>query len=411
MMHRILNIICLVLLCNVLSARDKVTFIDAVQKFSTDDILSAKADFEQLHKRDSTDDAVLYYLGLCEYSLKDFVSSEKHLKEACSIDSSNIWYLSSLASLYSSAGLPDKSAAICEKLIRMNPRSFRSAYTLTLIGDSKMAEHKDSAAISFYEQALEADPDYAPADFGKAEVYRLRNNFPAYFLSLGKIVGNQTVPAKMKSNYIQNIIKYMDSKFYWVWGEQLGKLVNSCLEQHPDDIQSRMNKIQICFIKRDTTGILEQCEAIVPLAKAAGDTTNLMAALSTIGDFSYMLGNHRKAFETFEDALRVSPDEAMILNNYAYFLSEDRIKLKKALKMSGRAIELEPDNATYLDTYGWILYLLKRYKDAKPHFKRAMIFGGKSSGVILEHYSKVLEALGEKDLSNYYRSLAENKEQ
>ena len=77
--------------------------------------------------------------------------------------------------------------------------------------------------------------------------------------------------------------------------------------------------------------------------------------------------------------------------------------------MSRTTIELEPDNATYLDTYGWIQYLLGKPKEAKPHFKRAMIYGGKDSAVVLEHYSIVLDALGEKDLSTYYRNLSEQK--
>ena len=77
--------------------------------------------------------------------------------------------------------------------------------------------------------------------------------------------------------------------------------------------------------------------------------------------------------------------------------------------MSRITIEEEPDNATYLDTYGWLLYLLKKPEEAKPYFKHAMIFGGKDSDVVLKHYSLVLEALGETDLATYYRILSENK--
>ena len=98
-----------------------------------------------------------------------------------------------------------------------------------------------------------------------------------------------------------------------------------------------------------------------------------------------------------------------MLNNYAYYLSLEGRKLRKALKMSRRTIELEPDNATYLDTYGWLLYLLHRPKEAKPYFKHAMLYGGKDSAVVLEHYSKVLEALGEQDLATYYKNLADQK--
>jgi hypothetical protein len=36
-----------------------------------------------------------------------------------------------------------------------------------------------------------------------------------------------------------------------------------------------------------------------------------------------------------------------------------------------------------------------------------MIYGGKESATTLEHYSIVLEALGEKELANVYKSQAE----
>ena len=106
---------------------------------------------------------------------------------------------------------------------------------------------------------------------------------------------------------------------------------------------------------------------------------------------------------------KADPDHASVLNNYAYYLSLERRKLGKALKMSRRAVELEPDNASYLDTYGWLLFLRHKPKEAKPFFKHAMLYGGKDSAVVLEHYSKVLEALGEKDLATYYMNLSRQK--
>ena len=77
--------------------------------------------------------------------------------------------------------------------------------------------------------------------------------------------------------------------------------------------------------------------------------------------------------------------------------------------MSRKTIDAEPDNVTYLDTYGWILYLLGRPADAKPYFKHAMMYGGKESATILRHYATVLEALGENDLAAVYRKQAEAK--
>lgn len=384
-------------------------FIDAVQSFSDGAYEKALSEFRQLHAKDTTDDAVLYYLGLCEFTTGDAKQAEEHLKQAWEADSTNSWYLSSLASLYNATGRPGLSADLCEKLLKMKPSTYRTAYTLTLIADRKVAVMQDSLALAYYEQALELDPEYAPAEIGRADMMRMKGNFPAFFLSLGKFLHNEAVMPEVKSGYMQEILQRMDSRFYWVWGEQIRTLVDECVEMHPDDVQSRINKLNIDYIQKDTVDIYKQCEAIVPLATAAKDTTNLLMALEVMGDMHHTQGRSDLAYKCYEQALEVDPDCCAVLNNYAYFLSLEKKKLKKAAAMSRRTIELEPDNATYLDTYGWILFLQKKPKEAKPYFKHAMIYGGKDSAVVLEHYSKVLEALGEKDLSIYYKSLSDQK--
>lgn len=77
--------------------------------------------------------------------------------------------------------------------------------------------------------------------------------------------------------------------------------------------------------------------------------------------------------------------------------------------MSRKTVEAEPDNATYLDTYGWILYLQGKPQEAKPHFKHAMLYGGKDSAVIMDHYAEVLYALKEYDMAFVYWNLAKQK--
>ena len=77
--------------------------------------------------------------------------------------------------------------------------------------------------------------------------------------------------------------------------------------------------------------------------------------------------------------------------------------------MSKKTIEAEPDNSTYLDTYAWILYLMGRPEEAKPYFKHAMLYGGKDSVVILDHYAEVLYALEEYELAFVYWNMARQK--
>ena len=72
-------------------------------------------------------------------------------------------------------------------------------------------------------------------------------------------------------------------------------------------------------------------------------------------------------------------------------------KLDLALKMSEKLVKLHKDNSTYLDTYAWVLYILKDYKKAKEYLEKAMKDSTALSGTIVEHYGDVLFKLGEKE--------------
>ena len=151
--------------------------------------------------------------------------------------------------------------------------------------------------------------------------------------------------------------------------------------------------------------VIENCRKAI--ASAPADSATLLSSYSTMGDMYHDLGKGAEAYKYYDKALRINPDYAPVLNNYAYYLSLEGKKLPKAAKMGAKAVEAEPDNATYLDTYGWILHLQGKDQEAKTHFKHAMLYGGKESAVIMKHYARVLEALGEKDLAEVYRDQAE----
>ena len=133
------------------------------------------------------------------------------------------------------------------------------------------------------------------------------------------------------------------------------------------------------------------------------------SAWATIGDTFYMKGDLKSAYKAYDKALKLTPDYAPVLNNYAYYLSLEGRKLRKAYKMSKKTVEKEPDNSTYLDTFAWILHLQGKDLEAKPFFKHAMLYGGKESAVIMDHYAEVLFALGEYDLAKVYWKQAQAK--
>ena len=110
----------------------------------------------------------------------------------------------------------------------------------------------------------------------------------------------------------------------------------------------------------------------------------------------------RKCYDAYDRSLALRYDNAMVLNNYAYFLSLEGRDLERALAMAGRAIVLEENNPTYLDTYAWVLYRLGRYDEAKKTMQQALSLDRSKSPDLQLHYGDILAALGEKFMAEVY---------
>jgi tetratricopeptide (TPR) repeat protein len=122
-----------------------------------------------------------------------------------------------------------------------------------------------------------------------------------------------------------------------------------------------------------------------------------------LGDAYNQTGNNQKSDESYENVLALTPDNDYVLNNYAYYLSLRGENLEKAAKMAKRATELKPNSSSNQDTYGWVLYKLGYYDEAKFWIEKAKQNGAENNPVILEHCGDVLWQLGEtEEAVNYW---------
>ncbi len=117
--------------------------------------------------------------------------------------------------------------------------------------------------------------------------------------------------------------------------------------------------------------------------------------LRLLGDAYHRLKEHSKSDAAFEEALKIDPDNAYVLNNYAYYMSLRDHNLEHAAALSRQSLNIDATNRNYMDTYGWILFRQKKYADAEEWLRRAA--GGASpSAVILEHHGDALYMMGRK---------------
>lgn len=120
------------------------------------------------------------------------------------------------------------------------------------------------------------------------------------------------------------------------------------------------------------------------------DSEALTRIYSTLGGVYHKLGMHAESDVAFSEALVHDSLNVFALNNYAYYLAVRKQHLEKAAAMSSRTLTLVPDEATYEDTYAWVLFQMERYEEALVWIRRAIANSENVSPTLLEHYGDIL---------------------
>ncbi|MEA3317827.1 MAG: tetratricopeptide repeat protein, partial [Bacteroidota bacterium] len=109
-----------------------------------------------------------------------------------------------------------------------------------------------------------------------------------------------------------------------------------------------------------------------------------------LGEAYHNISNHKKSDKYFEKVIEIDPQNKYVINNYSYYLSLREVNLERAAELSKRTIVLEPYNATYLDTYAWILFKAKKYEKALQYMKLAIKNSENTSFTLYHHYGDIL---------------------
>jgi len=210
--------------------------------------------------------------------------------------------------------------------------------------------------------------------------------------------------------------------------ERVRPVLLRMLETEPDHVQARLQLLSYAAKRNDLEEIIDICskaidytpevldfyyykaiglyqtnrheEALDTYRKATAQitqesNTELVSDIFTaMGDLYQQTGRLEEAYLCYDSALVYNPSNLLVLNNYAYFLSEEGRQLDKAELMSYRTIKAEPQNATYLDTYAWILYKQQRYEEALGYMEQALAADSVPSDVLYEHAGDIHYRLG-----------------
>lgn len=142
----------------------------------------------------------------------------------------------------------------------------------------------------------------------------------------------------------------------------------------------------MAYYKNDEDGkALDTFKKGIGVIGSQSDPAIVSDFYAVMGDLYYSKTMYKEAFEAYDSCLQWKDDNYGCMNNYAYYLSQRGEDLAKAERMSYKTIKAEPKNATYLDTYAWILFLQKRYSEAKIYIDQALQNDTDPSADVMEH--------------------------
>ena len=212
----------------------------------------------------------------------------------------------------------------------------------------------------------------------------------------------------------------IDMEEYLGHTDSVDYYVQRAVEVFPDDPTLSIRKANRAYIRGDLHGAIETFEQAITMVHTdslrgqiwgyIGDTYNAIKERvesdkpDTTGYRMRLSAKkaQKKCFEAYEHSLSLYADNAMVLNNYAYFLSLRGEQMEHARTMSERAIKLESNNATYIDTYAWILYYMGEFEQARTYMRQALSLDRSGSAELPLHYGDILFALGERFMAETY---------
>lgn len=339
-----------------------------------------------------------------------------------------------LSEIYLKAGDTNKTIEILTKARSLNPRE---PYITLALADAYKTQGKHDAAFAelkkaFTDPVLNIDskvhiilsflPEFKNEKTRKETIElaaittKIHPTNPKSFSVYGDVLYQDRQLANAKTAYKKALA--LNAQVYQIWEQLLAieigqREFSAAITDGEEALSLFPNQAPLHFYTAIAYAQTQKHEKAISYFKNAAEletenTSFLSQVYSSLGDSYNSLKKFAESDQAYEKALEIYPDNVYVLNNYAYYLSLRNENLSKAASMSKRSNELMPGNASFEDTYAWVLFKQKNYKDARTWIEKA-IKNNKDSATQFEHFGDILFYLGEKELALEQWKLARAK--
>lgn len=260
-----------------------------------------------------------------------------------------------------------------------------------MIVENEQADKDSTQIIALFDRIMKQEQDDPQIPMLYAQ-YLLSKNMEAESVPvLEQVVDLDPTNNAARMMLIGAAVKKEDYK-------QIIKVCEPGIEATPDALEFYYYLAVAYNQAEKPDSVISICKRALEHKTADGKKEIVSEFYSILGDMYHTQKQMKEAYAAYDSALVYNPSNIGALNNYAYYLSVERRDLDKAEEMSYKTVKAEPNNATYLDTYAWILFEKGNYAEARIYIGNAMKSeGGDKSDVIVEHCGDIYYMTGDVD--------------
>lgn len=313
-------------------------------------------------------------------------------QKVLAVEPDNPMALFSMASYYKQTGQEDLYQQQLDTLLLNKKVTSDTKVSIMrqMIVENEQADKDSTQVIALFDRMMQQEQDDPQVPMLYAQYLLSKNMEAASVPVLEQVVDLDPANKAARMMLIGAAVRKEDYK-------QIIKVCESGIEATPD-------ALEFYYYLAIAYNQVEQTDSVLSICKRALQHTTPDSKKEIVSDFYSIMGDmyHTKdkmaeAYAAYDSALVYNPSNIGALNNYAYYLSVERRDLDKAEEMSYKTVKAEPNNATYLDTYAWILFEKGNYAEARIYIDNAIKSDGEKSDVIVEHCGDIYYMTGDVD--------------
>ena len=364
----------------------------------------AMAELKSLADEFPTDYRYQVILGDAYMQKEKYEEAYKIYQQILKAEPDNAMAMYSLAAYYEQTGQTNEyDKQLNEVLLNRKVDAGTKADVMRRLIIRNESSKKDSTiVINLFDRIMEQEPDEADIPMLYAQYLYSKNMTDKAIPVLKQALQIEPTNTAARMTLLGEAVKQEDY-------DEVIDICQTGTEANPD-------MLEFYYYLAIGYNQIQRSDSVISVCKRALEHVTDESEPQVVSDFYAIMGDayHRKnlmkeTYEAYESALEYNANNVMALNNYAYYLSSERRDLDKAEEMSYKTVKAEPNNATYLDTYAWILFEKANYEQARIYIDQVLQNDDDPGSEVLEHCGDIYFHTGEPEKALEFWQQAKEK--